>query len=89
MRLQLDLRIEAANLTKFRKYFKTRTNASFPYPFHAFTTRSVMIEEFAQGLPLAYFLQNGGGPPQGHISVGDAWLDGRLSTLTTLNDLST
>jgi aarF domain-containing kinase len=58
MRLQLDLRIEAANLTLFRRNFKDRTTAWFPYPYTEYTTRNVLIEEFAQGIPMEDFLQN-------------------------------
>ncbi|XXG96020.1 hypothetical protein Hte_002297 [Hypoxylon texense] len=68
MRLQLDLRIEAANLAKFRRNFKDRTTAWFPFPYLEFTTREVLIEEFAQGIPLADFLENGGGVFQRDIS---------------------
>ncbi|KAF2687067.1 ABC1-domain-containing protein [Lentithecium fluviatile CBS 122367] len=68
MRLQLDLRIEAANLTLFRQTFKTRSTAWFPYPYTEYTTRHVLIEEFAQGIPLEDFLQNGGGPFQEDIA---------------------
>ncbi|RSM05923.1 hypothetical protein CEP52_005986 [Fusarium oligoseptatum] len=68
MKLQLDLRIEAANLTTFRKNFKERSTASFPYPYTDFTTRNVLIEEFAQGIPLADFMENGGGVFQHDIA---------------------
>ncbi|KAI0908766.1 putative ubiquinone biosynthesis protein [Ustulina deusta] len=68
MKLQLDLRIEAANLTKFRKNFKGRSTAWFPFPYLEFTTREVLIEEFAQGIPLADFLENGGGVFQRDIA---------------------
>lgn len=68
MRLQLDLRIESANLTMFRKYFKGRTTAWFPYPYTDYTTRQVLIEEFAQGIPLEVFLENGGGVFQKEIA---------------------
>ncbi|ORY17766.1 ABC1 family-domain-containing protein [Clohesyomyces aquaticus] len=61
MRLQLDLRIEAANLTFFRRNFKNRSTCWFPYPYTEYTTREVLIEEFAQGIPMEDFLQNGGG----------------------------
>ncbi|OBT64872.1 hypothetical protein VE03_06419 [Pseudogymnoascus sp. 23342-1-I1] len=61
MRLQLDLRIEATNLLLFRRHFADRTTAWFPYPHTAFTTRQVLVEEFAQGIPLADFMENGGG----------------------------
>ncbi|KAI1488311.1 hypothetical protein F5X96DRAFT_685579 [Biscogniauxia mediterranea] len=68
MKLQLDLRIEAANLAKFRRNFKHRTTAWFPFPYLEFTTREVLIEEFAQGMPLADFLENGGGVFQRDIA---------------------
>ncbi|OAP60104.1 hypothetical protein AYL99_05106 [Fonsecaea erecta] len=68
MRLQLDLRIEAANLTILRKHFQHRTTAWFPYPYTDFTTRTVLVEEFAQGLPLAAFLESGGGAFQKDIA---------------------
>ncbi|KAF2133234.1 ABC1-domain-containing protein [Dothidotthia symphoricarpi CBS 119687] len=76
MRLQLDLRIEAANLTIFRQNFKDRTTAWFPYPYTEYTTRNVLIEEFAQGIPMEDFLQNGGGIFQKEIA--DEGLDAFL-----------
>ena len=68
MRLQLDLRIEAANLSMFRKTFKDRRTAWFPFPYTDYTTRKVLVEEFAQGIPLEHFLENGGGPFQKDIA---------------------
>jgi aarF domain-containing kinase len=68
MKLQLDLRIEATNLTIFRQHFRERTTVSFPYPYTEFTTRNVLVEEFAQGIPLADFLENGGGVFQHDIA---------------------
>ncbi|KAF2852832.1 ABC1 family protein-like protein [Plenodomus tracheiphilus IPT5] len=68
MRLQLDLRIEAANLTLFRQNFKDRTTAWFPYPYTEYTTRNVLIEEYAQGIPMEDFLQIGGGVFQKDIA---------------------
>ncbi|RYP37887.1 hypothetical protein DL767_002759 [Monosporascus sp. MG133] len=68
MKLQLDLRIEAANLAKFRKNFKHRSTAWFPFPYLEFTTRNVLVEEFAQGIPLSDFLENGGGVFQREIA---------------------
>ncbi|KAL8732829.1 MAG: hypothetical protein Q9181_003796 [Wetmoreana brouardii] len=79
MRLQLDLRIESANLTIFRKKFKDRTTAWFPYPYTSYTTRQVLIEEFAQGIPLAAFLEDGGGVFQQEIA--DEGLDAFLHML--------
>lgn len=68
MKLQLDLRIEAANLAIFRRNFKDRTTAWFPFPYTEFTTRSVLVEEFAHGIPLADFIENGGGVFQQDIA---------------------
>lgn len=79
MRLQLDLRIESANLTMFRKKFKDRTTAWFPYPYSEYTTRQVLVEEFAQGIPLAAFLEDGGGVFQQEIA--DEGLDAFLHML--------
>lgn len=60
MRLQLDLRIEANNLSKFQENFKSRSLVTFPFPYIEYTTRSVLIEEYAHGLPLSTFLEIGG-----------------------------
>jgi aarF domain-containing kinase len=79
MKLQLDLRIEAANLAIFRQNFKDRTTAWFPYPYTDFTTRNVLIEEFAQGIPLADFIEFGGGVFQHEIA--DEGLDAFLRML--------
>ena len=79
MRLQLDLRIEAANLAIFRKHFQNRTTAWFPYPYTEYTTRQVLVEEFAQGIPLATFLESGGGVFQQEIA--DEGLDAFLHML--------
>ncbi|OJJ46349.1 hypothetical protein ASPZODRAFT_151918 [Penicilliopsis zonata CBS 506.65] len=68
MKLQLDLRIEAANLVVFREKFKSRTTAWFPYPYMDYTTREVLVEEFAQGIPLSTFLDVGGGVYQEEIA---------------------
>ncbi|QPC69622.1 hypothetical protein HYE68_000374 [Fusarium pseudograminearum] len=79
MKLQLDLRIEAANLATFRKNFKDRSTAWFPYPYTEYTTRNVLIEEYAQGIPLADFMENGGGVFQHDIA--DEGLDAFLRML--------
>lgn len=79
MRLQLDLRIESANLAKFRKNFKNRTTAWFPYPYSEYTTRQVLVEEFAHGIPLSDFLEDGGGVFQQEIA--DEGLDAFLHML--------
>ncbi|KAF2767612.1 ABC1-domain-containing protein [Teratosphaeria nubilosa] len=79
MRLQLDLRIESANLSMFRKHFRNRTTAWFPYPYSQYTTRQVLVEEFATGIPLEDFVRNGGGVFQKEIA--DEGLDAFLHML--------
>jgi len=79
MRLQLDLRIESANLTIFRKHFQKRTTAWFPHPYSDYTTRQVLVEEFAQGIPMSAFLESGGGVFQKEIA--DEGLDAFLHML--------
>jgi aarF domain-containing kinase len=79
MRLQLDMRIESANLTIFRRNFRNRSTAWFPYPYTQYTTRQVLVEEFATGIPLENFLQNGGGVFQKEIA--DEGLDAFLHML--------
>jgi aarF domain-containing kinase len=64
MRLQMDLRIEAENLARFRANFADRTTVTFPTPYKNYTTRDVLLEEFAHGIPLEAFLESGGGPFQ-------------------------
>ncbi|RPA80003.1 ABC1-domain-containing protein [Ascobolus immersus RN42] len=68
MRLQLDLRIEATNLGAFRRNFRTRPTVAFPLPYSDYSTRDVLIEEFAHGLPLGVFLEQGGGAFQKDIA---------------------
>ncbi|KAJ5895455.1 hypothetical protein N7495_007146 [Penicillium taxi] len=68
MKLQLDLRIEGTNLVRFREKFKTRSTAWFPYPYMDYAAREVLVEEFAQGIPLATFLDIGGGVYQREIA---------------------
>ncbi|KAJ9654880.1 hypothetical protein H2198_006153 [Neophaeococcomyces mojaviensis] len=89
MRLQLDLRIEAANLSLFRKNFANRTTAWFPYPYTDYTTRQVLVEEFAQGIPLSAFLNTGGGVFQKEIANEglDAFLHMLLIDNFTHSDL--
>ncbi|KAG5418696.1 hypothetical protein I9W82_003414 [Candida metapsilosis] len=56
MRLQLDLRIEALNLAKFRDNFKSSLDIHFPKPYLSFTTRDVLVEEYIYAIPLSKML---------------------------------
>jgi len=79
MKLQLDLRIESANLIMFRKHFKDRTTAWFPYPYTDYTARQVLVEEFANGIPLSDFLEDGAGVF--HKELADEGLDSFMRML--------
>ncbi|BFZ53551.1 hypothetical protein PYCC9005_000576 [Savitreella phatthalungensis] len=79
MRLQLDLRIEANNLSQFRENFRERSQVTFPFPYHEYTTRSVLIEEYAHGLPLSHFLEVGSGVYNNDLA--DTGLDAFLHML--------
>ncbi|KAJ3091119.1 hypothetical protein HK102_001636 [Quaeritorhiza haematococci] len=59
MRDQLDLRVEASNLEKFRKNFADRLGISFPEPVWELTSENVLVESFEDGIPLHKFLLNG------------------------------
>ena len=67
MNQQLDLRMEAGNLDRFDKNFRSRGHqVTFPRPIKLGgdrkESRDVLIEEFEDALPLKHFLRNGGGP---------------------------
>lgn len=79
MRLQLNLKTEALHLSTFREKFKSRSSAWFPYPYEQYTTREVLVEEFAQGIPLATFLRNGAGAY--HQEIAHEGLDAFLNML--------
>ncbi|KAF3926811.1 hypothetical protein ABW20_dc0101207 [Dactylellina cionopaga] len=79
MYLQLDLRIEANNLSRFRENFRDRNSVTFPTPYTDYSTRQVLIEEFAYGIPLAAFLESGRGVYQKQFA--DMGLDAFLHML--------
>ncbi|TCD66488.1 hypothetical protein EIP91_001313 [Steccherinum ochraceum] len=63
MHEQLDLRIEADNLIEFETKFQGRNlPVTFPRPLKMWSTRTVLVEEFQNALPLETFMRNGGGP---------------------------
>ncbi|KAM0788775.1 hypothetical protein ACM66B_002865 [Microbotryomycetes sp. NB124-2] len=61
MMSQIDLRIEANNLTTFEDNFKHRPTVSFPRALKQYTSRGVLVEEFEDAVPLESFLKHGGG----------------------------
>ncbi|SCU84707.1 LADA_0D03312g1_1 [Lachancea dasiensis] len=57
MRLQLDLRIECLNLTRFNGNFENNFQVKFPRGFQKLTTRQVLFEEYIYGFPMEEFLR--------------------------------
>lgn len=56
MMSQVDLRIEANNLTTFEDKFRHRPTVSFPRALKQYTSPQVLIEEFEDAVPLESFL---------------------------------
>jgi len=54
---QLDLRVEAANLSRFRRDFANEDQVTFPQPIHELTTADVLIESFVNGEPILNYLR--------------------------------
>ncbi|CAE6509716.1 unnamed protein product [Rhizoctonia solani] len=72
MQQQIDLRHEARNLVQFEQNFgrdgqggksgRVQTAVVFPRPLVNWSTDEVLVEEYADAVPLKYFLRHGGGP---------------------------
>ncbi|KAG8740368.1 hypothetical protein FRC10_004407 [Ceratobasidium sp. 414] len=72
MQQQIDLRHEARNLTQFERNFgrdglggksgRVKAAVVFPRPLVDWSTDEVLVEEYADAVPLKYFLKHGGGP---------------------------
>lgn len=72
MQQQIDLRHEARNLVQFEQNFgrdghggkpgRVQTAVVFPRPLVNWSTDEVLVEEYADAIPLKYFLRQGGGP---------------------------
>eukprot|EP01060_Flectonema_neradi_P010542 TRINITY_DN17620_c0_g1_i1.p1 TRINITY_DN17620_c0_g1~~TRINITY_DN17620_c0_g1_i1.p1 ORF type:complete len:502 (+),score=47.76 TRINITY_DN17620_c0_g1_i1:40-1545(+) len=54
MKVQLDLRVEAANLTRFRENFKDIQGIRFPKPI--LKSQSVLVEEFMEGCSVREYM---------------------------------
>ncbi|KAI9225558.1 MAG: ABC1-domain-containing protein [Piptocephalis tieghemiana] len=60
MRAQLDLRIEAEHLERFKEGFKYRYEIHFPKSFSRMTKSNVLVEEYVEGIPMRQFLHSQG-----------------------------
>ncbi|RKP14588.1 atypical/ABC1/ABC1-C protein kinase [Piptocephalis cylindrospora] len=60
MRAQLDLRIEAEHLQRFKEGFKYRYEIHFPKSFSGLTESNVLVEEYVEGIPMRKFLESSG-----------------------------
>jgi len=56
---QLDLRIEARNLKRFRRNFADDVKVEFPQPLCELTTEKVLVEAFIHGEPILNYCQEG------------------------------
>lgn len=54
---QLDLRVEAHNLRRFRRDFEGETQIAFPEPMMGLTSREVLVERFVEGEPMLNFVR--------------------------------
>ena len=53
---QLDLRVEAHNLQRFRRDFEGESQIAFPEPLVELTSREVLVEKFVEGEPMLNFV---------------------------------
>ncbi|KAL7519931.1 hypothetical protein ACHAWX_004687 [Stephanocyclus meneghinianus] len=53
---QLDLRVEAHNLRRFRRDFQGESQIAFPEPLGELTSREVLVEKFVEGEPMLNFV---------------------------------
>ena len=53
---QLDLRVEAHNLQRFRRDFEGESQIAFPEPLVDLTSREVLVERFVEGEPMLNFV---------------------------------
>uniref|UniRef100_A0A7S3VDU5 Protein kinase domain-containing protein n=1 Tax=Chaetoceros debilis TaxID=122233 RepID=A0A7S3VDU5_9STRA len=56
---QLDLRVEARNLQRFRRDFSDDPYVEFPMPITDFTTKDVLVESFVHGEPILNYCIQG------------------------------
>ncbi len=71
MHRQMDLRVEAKNLNRFRENFAQEPGMSVDFPRPIFTTESVLVETFAEGRPINDFI-NGDYSPEVKKIIADA-----------------
>jgi aarF domain-containing kinase len=83
MTSQVDLRNEGQNLLAFERNFQHRPSISFPRPLVDYTSHDVLVEEYADAVPLHSFLNQTGGPYDDEIAnIGlDAFLVRLLAVL--------
>jgi aarF domain-containing kinase len=59
---QLDLRVEARNLCRFRRDFADDPRVKFPQPVMALTSEKVLVEAFVHGEPILNYCDEGRKP---------------------------
>lgn len=86
MEEQLDMKLEAHNLTVFRNKWTTEDWASFPEPINALTTKDVLVETLMEGTSIVKFMElkdTKDGAAGGIIDKSVKKLKARLSDLTS------
>ncbi|KAK9719075.1 hypothetical protein K7432_005054 [Basidiobolus ranarum] len=58
MQKQLDLRLEAENMLKFRKNFAQIPSIDFSRPWNAFVSKNVLVQNYIYGIPLKLFMNS-------------------------------
>ena len=58
MNIQLDLRNEADNLTKFQQNFKNASSVKFPTPIKELCSKQILVETFENGVPIGNILKD-------------------------------
>lgn len=84
MHRQMDLRIEARNLNRFRENFAAHPELNVEFPRPIFTTEGVLVETFAEGQPINDFI-HGDYSPEVKKVIADAGVEVSLKMVFTHN----
>ena len=72
---QLDLRVEARNLKRFRRNFADDPRVDFPQPISELTTDKVLVESFVHGEPILNYCEEGRKPKKDREQLAELGLE--------------
>mmetsp|Transcript_11264 Transcript_11264/g.21077 ORF Transcript_11264/g.21077 Transcript_11264/m.21077 type:complete len:516 (+) Transcript_11264:238-1785(+) len=72
---QLDLRVEARNLNRFRRNFADDPRVDFPQPISELTTDKVLVESFIHGEPILNYCEEGRKPKKDREQLAELGLE--------------